>query len=66
MALNAYLVVEGQTQGKFKGSVTQKGREDSIMVIAVDHEIVSPPRPRERLAHGQAHAQAFHDHQGAR
>jgi len=42
MALNAYLKLKGKTQGDIKGSVTQKGREDSIMVIAVQHEIVSP------------------------
>jgi type VI secretion system secreted protein Hcp len=42
MALNAYLKLKGQTQGDIKGSVTQKGREDSIMVIAYSHEVVSP------------------------
>jgi type VI secretion system secreted protein Hcp len=42
MALNAYLTIEAETQGQIKGSVTQKGREDSIMVIAVNHEIISP------------------------
>jgi len=42
MALNAYLRLKGQKQGDIKGSVTQKGREDSIMVIAYSHEIVSP------------------------
>ena len=42
MALNAYLKLKGQTQGDIKGSVTQKGREDKIMVIAVNHEIISP------------------------
>src|SRR5690242_4587415 len=42
MALNAYLRLKGQKQGEIKGSVTQKGRENSIMVIAVSHEIVSP------------------------
>src|SRR3954471_12420169 len=42
MALNAYLKLKGQRQGEIKGSVTQKGREDSIMVIAVSHEIISP------------------------
>ncbi|MEJ7734033.1 MAG: type VI secretion system tube protein TssD [Polyangiaceae bacterium] len=42
MALNAYLTIEADTQGPIKGSVTQKGREDSIMVIAVNHEIISP------------------------
>jgi type VI secretion system secreted protein Hcp len=42
MALNAYLRLKGATQGDIKGSVTQKGREDSICVIAFSHEIVSP------------------------
>ena len=42
MALNAYMRVTGETQGEIRGSVTQAGREDSIMVLAVDHEVVSP------------------------
>jgi type VI secretion system secreted protein Hcp len=42
MALNAYLKLKGQKQGEIKGSVTQKGREGKIMVIAVSHEIISP------------------------
>lgn len=42
MALNAYLQLTGQKQGDIKGSVTQKGREGKIMVIAVNHDIVSP------------------------
>jgi type VI secretion system secreted protein Hcp len=42
MALNAYLKLKGQKQGEIKGSVTQKGRENKIMVIALSHEIVSP------------------------
>jgi len=42
MALNAYLKLTGKTQGEIKGSVTQAGREDSIMVIAYNHEVVSP------------------------
>jgi type VI secretion system secreted protein Hcp len=42
MALNAYLKLKGQKQGVIKGSVTQKGREGKIMVIAVSHEITSP------------------------
>jgi type VI secretion system secreted protein Hcp len=42
MALNAYLRLKGQKQGEIKGSVTQKGRVDSIMVIAYSHDIVSP------------------------
>ncbi|MGJ7511995.1 Hcp family type VI secretion system effector [Variovorax sp. GT1P44] len=42
MALNAYLTLKGQKQGDIKGSVTQKGREGKIMVIAVSHEVISP------------------------
>jgi len=42
MALNAYLKLKGQKTGDIKGSVTQKGREGSIAIIAVDHEIISP------------------------
>ena len=42
MALNAYLKLKGQKQGPIAGSVTQKGREGKIMVIATSHEIVSP------------------------
>jgi type VI secretion system secreted protein Hcp len=42
MALNAYLKLKGQKTGEIKGSVTQKGREGKIAVIAVSHEIISP------------------------
>jgi len=42
MALSAYLKLKGQRQGEIKGSVTQKGREGKIIVVAVSHEIVSP------------------------
>lgn len=42
MALNAYLNLKSNKQGVIKGSVTQKGREGKIAVIAVSHEVVSP------------------------
>jgi type VI secretion system secreted protein Hcp len=42
MALNAYLKLKGRKSGEIKGSVTQKGREGKIMVIAVSHDLVSP------------------------
>ena len=42
MALNAYLRLIGQASGEIKGSVTQKGRENRILVIAVSHEVTSP------------------------
>ena len=41
-ALVAYLKIKGQKSGDVKGSVTQKGREGSIGVIAVDHQVISP------------------------
>jgi type VI secretion system secreted protein Hcp len=52
MALNAYLALVGQRTGAIKGSVTQKGREGKIMVIAVDHELSSPRDPRTGLPMG--------------
>lgn len=42
MALNAYLRLKAQKTGDIKGSVTQKGREGKIMVIAMSHEVMSP------------------------
>ena len=42
MALMAYMKVKAQKQGNIQGSVTQKGREGSIAVIAFQHSIVSP------------------------
>jgi type VI secretion system secreted protein Hcp len=42
MALQAYLKQTGAKQGFIKGSITQSGREDSIGVIAFNHEVVSP------------------------
>jgi type VI secretion system secreted protein Hcp len=53
MALNAYLTLTGQKQGAIKGSVTQKGREGKIMVIAVSHEIISPRDPASGLPTGK-------------
>src|SRR6185436_3863256 len=53
MALNAYLKLKGQKQGDIKGSVTQKGREGKVMVIAVSHEIISPRDPASGLPTGK-------------
>ncbi len=52
MALNAYLRVEGQKSGVIKGSTTMRGREDSITVIAFNHEILSPRDPVSGLPTG--------------
>lgn len=53
MALNAYLRLTGKAQGEIKGSVTQSGREDSIMVIAFNHEVVAPRDPASGLPTGK-------------
>ena len=53
MALNAYLRLKGQKQGDIKGSVTQKGREGKIMVIAASHEVISPRDPASGLPTGK-------------
>jgi type VI secretion system secreted protein Hcp len=53
MALNGYLNLKGQKTGDIKGSVTQKGREGKIMVIAVSHEILSPRDPASGLPTGK-------------
>ena len=59
MALNAYLKLTGETQGEIKGSVTQAGREDSIMVIATSHEIVSPRDAASGLPTGKRQHKPF-------
>jgi len=42
MALNAYLRLTGETQGRIEGSSTTRGREGAIVVIAAEHQVVSP------------------------
>ena len=53
MAMMTYMYAKGQKSGQIKGGVTQKGREDSIAVIAVSHSIVSPRDPQSGLPTGQ-------------
>ena len=59
MALNAYLKLKGQIQGDIKGSVRQKGREGKILVIAAEHQIVSPRDPASGLATGRRQHMPF-------
>jgi type VI secretion system secreted protein Hcp len=59
MALNAYLNLTGAKTGDIKGSVTQKGREGKIMVIAVSHEIVSPRDAASGLPTGKRQHKPF-------
>ena len=53
MAMMSYAYLVGQKSGQIKGSITQKGREDSIGDIAVSHSIVSPRDPQSGLPTGQ-------------
>jgi len=59
MALNAYLKLKGQKQGEVKGSVIQKGREGKIMVIAANHEVLSPIDQASGLATGKVQHKPF-------
>jgi type VI secretion system secreted protein Hcp len=45
--------VVGTKQGEIRGSVTQKGREGRIAVIAVSHEIISPRDAESGMATGK-------------
>ena len=53
MALSAYLTLSGTRHGPILGSVTQKGREGSIEVIAFFHEIVAPRDPASGRPRGK-------------
>ncbi len=53
MALPAYLSIVAERQGPIRGSVTQKGREDKILVMAVQHEIVCPRDPQSGIPTGK-------------
>lgn len=58
-ALNSYLSVTGETQGEIHGSVTQAGREDTIMVIGFSHEIVAPRDAASGLPTGKRQHKPF-------
>lgn len=53
MSNMAYAYLKGQKSGQIKGSIIQKGREDSIGVIATAHSIISPRDPQSGLPTGQ-------------
>jgi type VI secretion system secreted protein Hcp len=53
MAMIAYMYAKGQKSGPINGSVTQKGRENSVQVVGYSHEIVSPRDPQSGLPTGQ-------------
>jgi len=49
----AYCDIVGQKSGHLDGSITQKGREKKIGIIAFSHSIVSPRDPQSGLPTGQ-------------
>lgn len=53
MALNAYLMLRGKRSGEIKGSVTQKGKEGKILVIAASHQLSTPTNPSTAMAVGR-------------
>jgi type VI secretion system secreted protein Hcp len=53
MALTSYLTLEGEKQGQMKGDCVQKGREDKILVYAVEHSVEIPRDPLSGLPTGQ-------------
>ena len=53
MPMPAHLTLEGEQQGKIKGSCTQKGREDTILVQAFNHDVHIPSDPQTGLASGK-------------
>lgn len=59
MASNAYLRLKGVKQGDIKGSVTLAGREGTILVVAAEHEIVSPTDAASGLPTGKVQHKPF-------
>ena len=53
MSVSGFLTLKGQKQGDIRGSVTQRGRENSILVHSFSHEIVSPRDAASGLATGK-------------
>jgi type VI secretion system secreted protein Hcp len=42
MPMPIHMTLKGKTSGDIKGGCTQKGREGSIIIFAIDHDILSP------------------------
>ncbi len=59
MTSMAYLKLKGQKTGPIKGGVTQKGHEDTIGVVAVNHMIDVPRDPSTGLPTGRRQHHPF-------
>jgi type VI secretion system secreted protein Hcp len=53
MPLPAHLTLEGANQGKIEGSCDMEGREGTILVQALNHEVSIPRDPQSGLATGK-------------
>ncbi len=53
MPLPAHLTLEGEKQGKIEGSCVQEGREGTILVQALNHEVSIPRDAQTGLATGK-------------
>ncbi len=53
MPMPSHLELEGEKQGKIEGSCDMKGREGTILVYAMNHEIHIPRDPQSGLASGK-------------
>ncbi len=49
MALNAYLYLQGESQGQIEGDVKQVGREGSILTIAFSHGLAAATDGRKSI-----------------
>jgi len=53
MPMPCHLEVEGENQGPIQGSCEMEGREDTILVYAMNHDIHIPRDPQTGLASGK-------------
>ena len=53
MPMPIHMTIEGPTQGAFEGPVKMKGREGTVLIQALNHEIVMPRSPQTGLSTGK-------------
>jgi len=53
MPMPAHLTLEGENQGAIEGSCDMEGREGSILVYAMNHDVHIPRDPQSGLASGK-------------
>ena len=53
MPMPCHLTLEGENQGKIDGSCEMQGRENTILIEAMDHQVYIPRDPQSGLATGK-------------